>query len=124
MEFHQVRFSDRVPIDAYGDGGFRIAGHFHAGPVLVSPSGVQTWPVTDFPAAGAEAFAALAAEKDAIDILFIGTGEELRPLPGEAGAYLASLQIGAEVMATGAACRTFNVLLSEARRVAAALLPV
>ncbi len=122
MLMNEVRFATRPPIDGYGAGGFRIAGYAHMGGLLALPARVSAWapawPPT--PACFADALAA-AGE---IDLLLVGTGADIAPLPSETLAALEAAGLGVEVMATPAACRTFNVLLAEERRVAAALLPV
>lgn len=122
MLMNEVRFAARPAIDAYGAGGFRIGGQAHAGPVLLLPRGVAHWA----PAAplGPACFAAVLAEAGQIDILLVGAGADVAPLPPATLAALEGAGLGVEVMATPAACRTFNVLLAEERRVAAALLPL
>jgi len=59
-----------------------------------------------------------------VDVLFVGMGDAIAPLSGALRAALEACGIGVEVMATPSACRTYNVLLAEGRRIAAALLPV
>jgi uncharacterized protein len=120
-----ARYPGRAPIDAYGNGGFRFAQMSHRGSILCLPSGIYAWP----PATAAEieqagALDAVFAERDALDVLLLGTGER-QHLPG-AGLRraFADAGIGLEAMDTGAACRTYNVLLAEGRPVGAALLAV
>jgi len=119
------RYPGRAPIDAYGNGGFRFAQMSHRGSILCLPSGVYAWP----PASLAEietpdAFAPALAEKDALELVLLGTGrrQEL-PKAGLRRAFEAA-GIALEAMDTGAACRTYNVLLGEGRPVGAALLAV
>ena len=59
-----------------------------------------------------------------VDVLFVGTGAEIAHAPPVFREAVEALGIGVEVMASPAACRTYNVLLSEGRRIGAALLPV
>lgn len=119
-----AHFPRLAPIEAYGNGGFRFAGMSHRGDLLCLPSGIYGW---EAPAAAAIDEAALAkifAEAEAIEVLLIGTGGALVPLSAAVRSGLREVAIGAEVMATGPAVRTFNVLLAEGRAVAAALIAV
>ncbi|SET00542.1 Mth938-like domain-containing protein [Oceanicella actignis] len=126
MRITEIDFEDRQPIDAYGAGGFRVGGARYEGALALLPSGPRPWP--EAPAAAAqlscEVFAPVLAEAAEIDVLLVGMGADVAPLPDEARAALEQAGIGVEIMGTGAACRTYNVLLAEGRRVAAALLPV
>jgi uncharacterized protein len=119
-----AHYPGRAPIAAYGNGGFRFAGMSHRGDLLCLPSGIYGW---EAPAANALDEASLArvfAEAEAIEILLVGTGRELVPLPAALRARFREVNIVADTMGTGAAVRTFNVLLSEERAVAAALIAV
>ncbi|MFM9941634.1 MAG: Mth938-like domain-containing protein [Hyphomicrobiaceae bacterium] len=122
------RFPGRAPIEAYGNAGFRFAGMSHRGSILCLASAIVAWDAPDpFDAAAALTPAHLApvfAEKGAIEFLIIGTGRkqifptrEMRQAFRDAG-------IGLDVMDTGAACRTYNVLLAEGRPLGAALVAV
>jgi uncharacterized protein len=124
--FHMepARFPGRASIDSYGNGGFRFAGMSHRGSILALPSGIEAWAVADGAAIKPETLDRLIAEAPTIDILLIGTGEAMRPLAPEARRALEGAGLFPELMATGAAVRTFNVLLSEERAVAAALIAV
>ena len=111
-------------IDAYGRGGFRFAEMSHRGSILALPSGIHAWDVADVADLTPEAFAPVREEADAIDLLLIGTGPEAAALSEPVRAVLRDAGIRIDVMPTGAAARTFNVLLAENRRVAAALIAV
>jgi uncharacterized protein len=115
----EVDFSGRLPIDGYGAGGFRVAGAVHRGPLALLPEGVVRW-------AGLPDLAPFLERAAGFDVLLVGTGAELRPVPGlgAARAALEAVGPGVELMPTPSACRTYNVLLAEGRRVAAALMPV
>ncbi len=115
----------RHPIDAYGEGGFKFAGMSHRGSLLALPSGLYAWDVTA-PADIDEASLArvLAEAPDRIEHLLVGTGLDLAPLKPALVQRLRTLKIVAEPMATGAAARTYNILMGEGRRVAAALIAV
>jgi uncharacterized protein len=120
-----AHFPGRAPIDAYGNGGFRFAGMSHRGSLLCLPSGIHGWDAAD--AAAALDLAVLApvlAESDGIEVLLIGTGSALVPIPADLRAAFRARGISADSMGTGAAVRTFNVLLGENRAVAAALVAV
>ncbi len=114
----------QAPIDAYGNGGFRFAGMSHRGSLLCLPSGIWAWPVPA-PEDIAEAnLAPLFAEAEAIELFVLGSGPELRPLPEALRWRFRDYGIGVEVMATGPAVRTYNILVGEGRRVAAGLIAV
>ena len=117
MRLNEIRFTDAVPVDGYGPGFFRIGGKVYQGPVIVLPSGVTGW-------AGFEQTAPLLAAVGSVDVLFVGTGAEIAHLPTGFRDVLEAAGLGVEGMSSPAACRTFNVLLSEGRRVGLALIPV
>jgi uncharacterized protein len=117
-----AHFPGRAPIDAYGNGGFRFADMSHIGSILCLPSGIYGWQ----PGASLEYsdFERLVAEAASFDVLLVGMGLEIRPIPKTLREALKERGVVAEPMSTGAAVRTYNVLLAEERRVAAALLAV
>ncbi len=117
MRLNEVDFDAAPPIDAYGPGFFRVAGEVHEGPTLMFAGGPEAW-------AGLPDIAPILARADEIDVLFLGIGAEIAHLDPALKTPLEEAGIGVEVMATPAACRTYNVLLSEGRRIAAALMPV
>ena len=117
MRINEITFTDAVPVEGYGPGFFRIGGEARPGPLLVTAAGVQPW-------AGLDDHDALLALADSADVLFVGMGAEIAHLPADLRARLDEAGLGVEVMASPAACRTYNVLLSEGRRVALAALPV
>ncbi|WP_428925377.1 Mth938-like domain-containing protein [Marinibacterium sp. SX1] len=117
MRLNEIEFNDSDPVDGYGPGFFRIAGEVWSGPILTGPRGTSSW-------GGYDDSAALLALADHVDVLFIGTGAEIAHLPAGLRAMLDAAGIGVEGMTSPAAARTYNVLLSEGRRVAVALLPV
>ncbi len=119
-----ARFPGRAPIEAYGNGGFRFADMSHRGSILALPSGIEAWGVAAPADITPAALARLLADAAAIEILLVGTGDRLVPLPRETRAALEQAGLYPDLMATGAAVRTYNVLLSESRAVAAALLAV
>ena len=123
MRMSEIAYEGRAPVDAYGPGGFRVAGVWHAGSLALLPERAERWAAAA-PAAieGAEAVFLEAA--DQIDVLLLGMGAEIAPAPSAVREALEAAGIGVEVMSTAAACRTYNVLLAEGRRVAAGLIAV
>jgi uncharacterized protein len=119
-----AHFPGRAPIDAYGNGGFRFAEMSHRGSILCLPSGIYGWDVASFDELDGITLRRVLDEADAIDVLLVGAGDAPRRLPGPLNAILREATISADAMTTGAAVRTFNVLLAENRRVAAALIAV
>ncbi len=117
MRLNEISYTDARPVEGYGPGFFRIGGKVHHGPLLIGPSGPTPWAGYDDPAP----LAALAGQ---VDVLFVGTGAETRHLPAALRDQLEEAGLGVEIMASPAACRTYNILLSEGRRIALALLPV
>jgi uncharacterized protein len=118
------RYPGRAPIEAYGNGGFRFAQMSHRGSILCLLSGVYAWQAAGLDEIGAASLAPALAEKDALGLLLLGTGRR-QQLPGaEVRRAFDTAGIALEAMDTGAACRTYNVLLAEGRPVGAALLAV
>lgn len=123
LTFEAAHFPGRAPIDSYGNGGFRFAEMSHRGSILCLPSGIHAWGATSAQALDVKAFSAVFKEPGT-EILLVGTGVDLVPLPQDVLDCCVENGIRAEPMSTGAAARTFNVLLSEGRAVSAALLAV
>ena len=119
-----AHFPGRAPVDAYGDGGFRFADMSHRGSIICLPSGIYGWDVSEVAAITASTLARAIEEAAAIEVLLVGTGDDLVPLPPEVLAALREASLRVEFMATGPAVRTFNVLLGDARAVAGAFLAV
>ena len=117
MRLNEVSYSDAKPIDGYGPGFFRIGGEVVEGALTMTPRGVADW-------GGYTDAAPLLAMAGEIDVLFVGTGAEIAHIPADLRKRLETAGLGVEVMASPAACRTYNVLLSEGRRIGLALLPV
>ncbi len=119
MELTPQTPAGRQLIERYGAGGFRVSGVIFAGPVLVFPERTILW---DNAAPTIEGLAPVIAE-GGIELVILGLGRRGAPAAMALRAALKTRGIGIEAMDTGAACRTYNVLLAEDRRVAAALLP-
>lgn len=124
IQIRQAHFPGRAPIDAYGNGGFRFADMSHRGSLLCLPSGIYGWEPHDPAALALGDFARVLAEAEKVEILLVGTGSEIKRLAGPLREALKAARIGADPMSTGAAVRTYNVLLAENRAVAAALVAV
>ncbi|MCL4105348.1 UNVERIFIED_CONTAM: hypothetical protein GTU68_055479 [Idotea baltica] len=117
MRLNEVTYSDARPVDGYGPGFFRIAGKVYEGDLLILPGGVSAWSGYDDPGA-------VVKVADQIDVLFVGTGAEIVPIPAAFRSVLEDAGLGVEIMNTPSACRTYNVLLSEGRRIGLALIAV
>jgi uncharacterized protein len=113
-----------APVDAYGSGGFRFAGMSHRGSILCLPDGIWAWPVASPEAISTETLAPVLSEAGRPDFLVLGTGDALWRLPEALQFTLRDARIKVEVMQTGPAVRTYNILLAENRLVAAALIAV
>ena len=120
MRTYEVSFEGRLPIDGYGPGGFRVAGAVHRGPLALLPEGIVPW-------GGLPDLSPFLERVEEFDVLLVGVGASLGPIPEGFAAMRRALEAegaGVEAMATPSACRTYNVLLGEGRRVAAALTPI
>ncbi|MGP4686969.1 Mth938-like domain-containing protein [Agrobacterium pusense] len=124
IEIRPAHFPGRAPIDAYGNGGFRFADMSHRGSLLLLPSGIYGWEPVDAKQLSVGHFEKVLAEAQDIEVLLIGTGDGMRVLPKELRAAFKEGGISIDPMSTGAAVRTYNIMLSESRAVAAALIAV
>jgi uncharacterized protein len=109
----------RQQIERYSAAGFRVSGVIYAGPVLVFPDRTVLWEAAAMTLEGLGAI----IENGGIELILLGLGRRGAPVSAQLRAALKAHGIGVEAMDTGAACRTYNVLLAEDRLVAAALLP-
>lgn len=114
----------RWPLDAIGAGGFRFAEMSHKGSIIATPAGIRIWPVNRFSEVTLDSLQPVLDEAEAIDFLIIGTGPDIAFVPPNLREALKQAGITVEGMATGAAARTYNVLVGEDRRVAAALIAI
>ncbi|MCC0043771.1 MAG: Mth938-like domain-containing protein [Brucellaceae bacterium] len=124
IQIREAHFPGRAPIDAYGNGGFRFADMSHRGSLLCLPSGIHGWDAVSASELAPAHFAKVVAEAADIGILLIGAGSDIMRLPKPLRELLSEAGIAADTMSTGAAVRTYNVLLAEDRAVAAALIAV
>ena len=124
IEIREAHFPGRAPIDAYGNGGFRFAEMSHRGSILCLPSGIHGWEPATPPLLAKTDLEMILEQASDIEILLVGTGMDLRRIPEDVRAILRNHRISSDPMSTGAAVRTYNVLLAEDRAVAAALIAV
>lgn len=117
MQLNEVTYDEAVPIDGYGPGFFRVAGEVLRGPIVVTGKRAISW-------GGVEDLATIEALAGEVDVIFLGTGEAITHVPQALREAVERSGMGIEPMASPAACRTYNVLISEGRRVALAALPV
>ncbi len=114
----------RFPIDAYGNGGFRFADMSHRGSILILPSGIRAWPIVSISELKDDMLDPVFTEADQLELLLLGTGLDIAAIPERVRARFREARIGLDVMQTGAAARTYNILLAENRRIGAALIAV
>lgn len=114
----------RQVISAYGDGRFRISGTVWEQPVLVFPTRTIPWEVSTLSDVSEDSLAAVFSADPAVEVLLLSTGLKMALPPPALRQALQARGLAFDVMDTGAACRTYNVLVAEDRRVAVALLPV
>lgn len=112
-------------IDGYGGGGFRVGGDWIEGSVLILDDVARPWPMVSLDALTLEAFdAVMAAGRETVEFVLMGTGAATAPPPKAVRLALAEAGLGLEVMDTVSACRVYNMLAQDGRRVAAALIAV
>lgn len=114
----------RKVVNGYGDGGFRIAGERVEGSVIVFPERFLAWPVASLASIDRASLEPVLAAADRVDILLLGCGDAVPTVPQPLRIALRERGITLDAMSTGAACRTYNILLAESRAVAAALIAV
>lgn len=124
MTTSAARYPYEAPVTAYGNGGFRFADMSHKGSILCLPSGIHAWDATSAEDLRLEHFAQLLSELKPQSVLLLGTGGAQVFPSAEITRAFAQAQIGLEPMSTGAAARTYNILLAERRAIAAALIAV
>ena len=124
LELRQVPpVAGRPVLERYGTEGFRVSGQLFSGAALLLPDGARDWPVTSLAEVTIESLEPVTSRRD-VEILLLGTGKRMAAVPASLRVDLRRRGIGLEPMDTGAACRTWSVLVSEDRRVAAALLKI
>jgi uncharacterized protein len=113
-----------APIEAYGKGGFVFAGMSHRGSLLCLPESIWAWPVTTPREIDKYSLHRVFTAAGGIDTLIVGTGTEVWLPPRELRDALRALRVTLDAMQTGPAIRTYNIMIGERRRVAAALIAV
>ncbi len=113
-----------VPIEAYGNGGFRFGGMSHRGSLLCLPNGIWAWPVAHAADINESALRPLLEAAMGVDLVFIGTGEGPWTMPEDLRWQFRDRRVALEVSPTRIAVRTFNIVIGEGRRAAAAFLAV
>ena len=113
-----------APIEAYGKGGFAFADMSHRGSLLCLPDAIWAWPVSKANEIDRAALARVFAAAAGIDTLIIGTGTDVWLPPPELREALRAVRVVLDAMQTGPAVRTYNIMIGERRRVAAALIAV
>lgn len=124
MDVTPIIPADRQVIDTYGPGMFRVSNMLYQGPVIVQPDVTKPWEVAGFAALTLDSFATITQADPKVEVLLLGCGAKMQLLPSALRKALRDAGVVVDVMDSPAACRTYNVLLAEGRRVAAALLPV
>jgi len=112
-------------VEAYGGGGFRVAGQRYEGSILIFEDGVRPWSVPDLKSLTPDALApALAAGIATVEFVLIGAGLAVAPAPRPVRDAVQAAGLGLEVMNTPEACRLYNLMAEDGRRVAAALIAI
>src|SRR5262245_48450676 len=109
-------FPGTATIDSYGAGGFRFAGMSHRGSLLCLPAGIWAWPVARPDDVDESALAQVLAGAADIGLFLLGTGRDPWMMPPSLRQRLREAGLTVEVMTTGPAIRTYNILLGERRR--------
>ena len=120
----QPHYPATAPIEAYGKGGFRFAGMSHRGSLLCLPDGIWAWPIATPADISEETLAPVLERADRLDFVILGFGRDPWLVPETLRARFREQKVSFDAMNTGAAVRTYNVMVAEGRRVAAALVAV
>jgi uncharacterized protein len=123
MDVTPIIPADRQVIEAYGGRSFRVSGVTYEGGILVFPEATRPWEPRRMAEVTVESLAPVVA-RGGIEILLLGCGRRMQLVPAVLRQALRAAGVVIDAMDTGAACRTYSVLLAEDRRVAAALLPL
>ena len=121
LDFFEETPPGRLGVNGYRSGGFRIGTDWRQGNLLLLPDRVVDWSVGDAAELTAESLAAVRDLEPAAEILLVGLGERAPLLPLALRKELSAWGLSVEAMPTPSACRTFNLLLAEDRRVVAGL---
>ncbi len=124
MEFTEIKSSDEAFIAGYGEGGFRMGEKRFEGSLLITPSGFYPWDVSTKEDISVDNLKPILDAYQSVEILIVGTGKSMAFLPKDVRDAFAEKKVALEMMDTGAAARTYNVLLQEGRKVSAALIAI
>jgi uncharacterized protein len=124
LQMREAHFPGRAPIDAYGNGGFRFADMSHVGSLICLPSGIYGWDVEESTELSVDMFSKVLEEVSDLEVFLLGTGKDIRMMSSDLKQVLRDAQVSSDPMSTGAAVRTYNVLLAESRAVGAAFIAV
>ena len=117
MHLSEIHYEGVIPVDGYGPGFFRLGGQVLHGPVIIGPNAASSWDG----ASDVQSLVDLAAD---VDVVLFGTGPDMTPVPADLREALEAAGMGLEPMNSASACRTYNILAAEGRRVALAALPL
>ena len=125
MDITPLVAADRQIIQSYSTKGFKVSGTVHEGAVAVFPDHTESWAYDgDVSGLSADDFSLVTERAAEVDVVLLGTGKAMSMLPHEIRAALKAKGLNVESLDSGAACRTYNVLMTEGRRVVALLLPL
>ena len=124
IEMRAAHFPGRAPIDAYGNGGFRFADMSHQGSILCLPDGIYGWNITDHSQLTEDHFERVLDEASGVEVFLLGLGSDIAVVPRTLRSLFSERSIVMDPMSTGAAVRTYNVLLSEGRAIGCGLIAV
>ncbi len=114
----------RLIVESYGPGRFRISGTAYQGSLVLCQSSVAPWTIEDPAQLGPDSLQALDALAPPYEVVLLGCGAKMTLIPAAIRAAWRERGLPVDIMDTGAACRTYNVLVAEERRVAAALIAI
>lgn len=124
MEFTEIKSSEEAFIAGYGDGGFRMGESRFEGSMIIAPNGFYPWEVTEISEIKLDNLKPILDNYQLVEIVIIGMGNTMAFLPEDIRSAFLDKKIAFEVMDTGAAARTYNILLQEGRKVSAALIAI
>ena len=128
MDMREELAEEKLLVQSYGDGGFRVGGTRIEGAMLISANLADNLKLNSIADLNAqhlqEIIDTLGSKKEIVEVILFGCGENIQALPAQCTKWLVNNNIAYDMMDTGAAARTYNVLQSENRRAVAILLPV
>jgi uncharacterized protein len=116
--------TDRQVVQRYGNGGFRVSGVDFTGSVIILPDGTKPWPLASVDDLSIEAFSSVLEVASSLDVFLLGCGTQMQLLNQDLRKFLRDGGLAVDTMETGAACRSYSVLVTEGRSVAAALIAI